>query len=330
MRINISRRNFIKFAGGIALASMGLGALGYSLGWFGPRERMILERESKNTSRADGEKSLVSFVRGRDAQKMVRAAIEAIGGIEKVVRPGSRVLIKPNVGFNRVEAVTSPEVLRAVVEVVREADPADVVVAESAVRGYNTSSNFDRVGISEMARELGIRLIDLDKVDKIVKVKVGGRLLEEVSVFKQVLDADVIIGVPRLKRHSQAIVTISLKNMMGIIPADQKGLFHVLGLDQCIADLNAVLKPDMAIVDATEVMTISGPGIGKMVPGNAILASRDPVALDLVAAEYLFKLEGHVDPLKAAMSIQHIKLAAELGVGTNDISSIELIRRELD
>lgn len=328
MRLNLSRRNFIKLAGGLALASLGLGALGYSLGWFSPREQAVFEKESRTASRADGERSLVSFVRGRDAREMVRAAVEIIGGIEGVVKPGSRVLIKPNVGFNRVEAVTSPEILGAVIELVKEADPADIIVAESAVRGYDTSSNFDRVGVREVARELGVRLIDLDKEDKAVKTKIRGRVLQEVSVFKQALDADVIISVPKLKRHSQAVVTISLKNMMGIMPDDQKGMFHVLGLDQCIADLNTAFKPDLAIVDAIEVMTVSGPGMGKMVPGNAVLASRDPVALDLVAAEYLFKLEGHADPLRAAMNVPHIRLAAELGVGTNDISRIELIRRE--
>lgn len=324
----ISRRTFIKLVGGAALAGTGLWVLSYFLGRIGLHEPVSREEYSEAAPPTRGEKSTVSIVRGRDVGEMVRRAVEALGGVRKVVKPGSRVLIKPNVGFNRPEAVTSPEVLRAVIEVVREADPREIVVAESAVRGYDTSSNFEMTGISNVARELNVHLIDLDRVDKVVKVNVEGKLLREVSVFKRALDADVIISVPKLKRHSQAVVTISLKNMMGVVPDDQKGMFHVIGLHQCIADLNTVVRPDLAIVDAIDVMTVSGPGIGKMVPGNAILASEDPVALDLVAAEYLFELEGHESPLDAAENIPHIKLAAELGIGTNDVSKIELIKRE--
>lgn len=329
MPCKASRRNFIKFVGGAALAGASLGALGYLLGWFGSQELPAPADKSIATPFVSNEKSLVSIAKGQDVEEMVREVVEALGGIGSVVEPGSKVLIKPNVGFNRLEAVTSPKVLRAVIEVVKEADPREIVIAESAVRGYDTSSNFEMTGVSKIARELNVRLIDLDRMDKAVKVNVGGKLLKELSVFKQALDADIIISVPKLKRHSQAIATISLKNMMGIIPDDQKGIFHILGLHQCIADLNTVVRPDLAIVDAIEVMTVSGPGMGKMVPGNAILASKDPVALDLVAAEYLFALEGRENPLEEAMNIPHVKLAAELGIGTNDLSRIELIRREV-
>lgn len=325
----VSRRSFIKFIGGAALAGAGLGALGYLLERLGSQEFPAPYEKSIIPHSISNEKSLVSIAIGQDVEEMVRKAIETLGGIKRIVEPRSKVLIKPNVGFNRLEAVTSPEVLKAVIEVVKEADPREIIVAESAVRGYDTSSNFEITGISKIARELNVRLIDLDRMDKVVRVKVEGKLLKELSVFKQAFDADIIISVPKLKRHSQAVATISLKNMMGIIPDDQKGMFHILGLHQCIADLNTVIKPDLAIVDAMEVMTISGPGMGEMVPGNAILASRDPVALDLVSAEYLFTLEERENPLEEAMNIPHIKLAAELGIGINDISRIELIKREV-
>jgi uncharacterized protein (DUF362 family) len=326
MSSGISRRRFVKLLGGAA-AAIGLASLGYSLGWFTAGERAVLERSISGESNL--ERPLVSLVKGRDVDAMVRRAIKVIGGIEALVSPGSRILIKPNVGFNRPEAVTSPEVLRAVIEVVKDADPKEIIVAESAVRGYNTSNNFGVTGIADVVRGLGIRLVDLDKSSEIVKVKTSGKLLGEVSVFKLACDADVIISVPRLKRHSQAIVTISMKNMMGILPSDQKGMFHVLGLQQCIADLNTVFRPDLAIVDATEVMTVSGPGMGRMVPGEAILASRDPVALDLIAAEYLFRLEGNENPLETALNVPHIKLAAELGIGINDPSRIRVVEERV-
>lgn len=319
----------MKLVGGAVLAAAGLGVLGHYLGWFGSSERPALKREVRSPQTLDG-RSIVSLVKGDDVGEMVRVAIESVGGIEEVVSRNSRVLIKPNVGFNNPEATTSPEVLKAVVEVVREANPREIVIAESAVRGYDTSSNFEKTGISELAKSLNIPLIDLNKTGEVVRVTTRGKLLREVSVFKKAYDADVIISVPRLKRHVQATVTISMKNMMGILPNDQKGMFHILGLHQCIADLNTVFRPDLAIVDATEVMAFSGPGRGEMIPGNAVLASRDPVALDLTAAEYLFELEGDSEPLKTASEVPYIRLAAELGVGTNDPSRIELIERRVD
>ena len=318
----------MKLLGGAA-AAIGLASLGYSLGWFSAGDRAALERSVSGGYFTTLEKPLVSLVKGHDVNAMVRRAVEAVGGVEALVSPDSRVLIKPNVGFNRPEAVTSPEVLRAVIEVVKDAGPREIIVAESAVRGYNTSSNFEATGVADAMRGLSIRLVDLDKSGEVVKVKTLGKILGEVSVFKLAYDADVIISVPKLKRHSQAIVTISMKNMMGILPGDQKGMFHVLGLQQCIADLNTVFRPDLAIVDATEVMTVSGPGMGRMVSGKAVLASRDPVAMGLIAAEYLFRLEGDENPLETALNVPHIKLAAELGIGINDPSRIRVIEERM-
>ena len=141
----------------------------------------------------------------------------------------------------------------------------------------------------------------------------------------------MIICVPKLKRHNEAIVTVSLKNMMGIIPDDEKGKFHVLGLHQCIADLNSVFKPDLIVVDATRVMTKSGPGLGTMVQGDMILASGDPVAVDFLSAIQLFKLEGYEEAvsIKTAANVPHIKSAADMGIGTIDIDKIKLLERKL-
>ncbi|RLF15255.1 MAG: hypothetical protein DRJ66_04685 [Thermoprotei archaeon] len=330
MVCKISRRDFLKIIAGASLVAAGLGIVGRYLGIFG-RRGPLREKEIKPNPYIVNGKSLVSFVRGHDVNKMVEESIKAIGGIEKLVKPGSIVLIKPNVGFSNPDAVASPKVVSAVIRVVQRANPAKIIIAESAVRGYDTSRNFEVTGIAEVAKELGVDLIDLDRYGEVVRVKTnGGVKLKDVRVFKQVLDADVVISIPKLKRHSAATVTISLKNMMGAIPDGEKGMFHILGLHQCIADLNTVVKPDLSIVDATEVMTVSGPGHGKMVPGNAIIAGGDPVAVDLIAARYLFELEGSINPLNDAMNVKHIRLAAQLGVGTNDLSKVRVIERRTD
>lgn len=244
---------------------------------------------------------------------MVWRALEEPGGVEELIEPGSVVLIKPSVGFDNADAVASPEVVAAVMEAVSKAKPAKVIVAESAVRGYDTSRNFEVTGMGRAVREVGAELLDLDRVGEVVRVKVRNALApRRVKVFKEVLEADYVISIPKLKRHAAATVTISLKNIMGAIPDDEKGAFHARGLHACIADLDAVLRPDLAIVDATKVMTVTGPRYGKIVPSNAIIAGVDPVAVDLVAAKYLFELEGAEDPAREALRVEHVRLAAKL------------------
>ncbi|MCF3653450.1 MAG: twin-arginine translocation signal domain-containing protein [Aigarchaeota archaeon] len=96
----ISRRRFMKLLGGAA-AAIGLASLGYSLGCFSAGERATLGRSVSGKYFTTLERPLVSLVKGRDVDAMVRRAIEAIGGVEALVSPDSKVLIKSNVGFNR-------------------------------------------------------------------------------------------------------------------------------------------------------------------------------------------------------------------------------------
>ena len=165
---------------------------------------------------------------------------------------------------------------------------------------------------------------DLRK-DDIVTVEIpNGVAIKSVSVFKTVRDS-FIVSVPRLKRHSATTATISLKNMIGTLSDNEKGRFHQVNLDQCIADLSLALRPGLVIIDATRAMTKRGPSGGVMVDLNLVVASTDPVAADLVAAEELFKAEGNTNPRGAAISINHIQNAAQLGVGTADFSKIQVL-----
>jgi len=327
----MSRRDFIKLLVGGTAAVIGVGVMWHLLERSRkPTEVEVLEREVKKNVFVEEGKSLISVVRGKNVKRVVKEAIELLGGLDKLIESGDVVLLKPNVGFSNVDAVTTPETLAAVIEVVKEARPKKIVIAESAVRGRDTTFNFKATGIVEVAEKYDIELIDLKKSKNLVKVKTrGGKLLDKVSTYKEVYDADVIISIPKLKRHVEATTTISLKNMMGILPDSEKGTFHNLGLHQCIADLNTVFKPDLCIVDATQVMTVSGPGRGKMVRADTILASGDPVAVDLIASKILFEIEGLDNPLERALKIPHLRRAAELGVGVIDVDKIKLIEREI-
>jgi uncharacterized protein (DUF362 family) len=197
------------------------------------------------------------------------------------------------------------------------------------VRGYDTTHAFESSGIAEAVKKLGVECRNLAR-DSVETLDIpNGVTIREASTYRTVRESTFIIGVPKLKRHSSTTVTISLKNMLGVITDEEKGRFHQEGIDQSIADLNSALKPNLAVIDATRVMTKTGPTGGKMVESNTIIASKDPVAADLIAAEKLFALEDASSPKDAAEAIVHIQKAAELGIGFADRTKIKVFEATL-
>jgi len=333
-RISVSRRTFLKL-----LAAGAVGFLGAkSLDLLSPRVTEIQTGTTTATvtktatvtatippaSKAPG----VILVRGGpgvSSQALVEKALELLGGIEKLAPPGAGVLVKPNVGFYDKDAVTDPQITAAIVRALRRAKPARIVVGESSVRGNDTEHALRVTGTRSLAEEAGAEVKDLGK-DPTVTVGVPkGGAISSVNVSKTVRDISYIVNVPKLKRHSATVTTISLKNMMGTLPDSEKGRFHQVNLSQCIADLNSVIRPNLVIIDATKAMTKRGPTGGTMVDLNLVIASLDPVAADAVAAEELFKAEGASDPRGAVSRIEHIQRAAELGIGVAERSKIEVL-----
>lgn len=261
----------------------------------------------------------------RDIELMVRRAFSILDGLNDIIGSDSTILIKPNVGFSYVEANTNPKVVEAVVKVVKEYNPRRIIIAESAVRGSDTSYNFEITGLYNIARKYSVDIVDLKRSGDIVTVETYGLKLKTVRVYRLAYEADVIISIPKLKRHVEAGVTISLKNMMGILPDSEKGRFHILDLHQCIVDLNTVFKPDIAVVDALDVMAFTGPSHGEMVKADMIIVSKDAVAADAIAALELFKLEGVKDPLRELYSVKHIVQAEKMGLGTANPEKINII-----
>ncbi|MFQ6054307.1 MAG: DUF362 domain-containing protein, partial [Candidatus Bathyarchaeia archaeon] len=187
---------------------------------------------------------------------MVYESIDLIGGFEEIIGDGDRVLIKPNAGSEMrwdTGAVTNPYVVEAVSEGVREAGAGEVMIGEASQVGVDTKRVFEINGYPEVAERTGARLKDLNE-DEIVEVEVEGRLLRSVRVFRSALECDAVINVPVLKTHVLTGVTLGLKNMKGLIPADEKRRFHRLGLEGAIADLQLAIRPKMTVVDATLAM----------------------------------------------------------------------------
>jgi uncharacterized protein (DUF362 family) len=324
----ISRRKFLGILGGLAVA---VGVSGVLWEMWRPKEQPTPPRGVRPNAYTQDGKSLVSIVQGMsdtDIESLVRESLDAIGGIGKIVSTGMTVVVKPAILTSDPECAPDPRVVAAVVKIAKDAG-GTVIVAESSGSG-SSAYNLSRVGITSAVEEVGPEVRDLQTEKELLLNVPKGVDLDTVGVYPTIWDCDVLISVPRLKRHGGATVTMSLKNMMGVIPKSEMSRFHQIDLSQCIADLNTVIKPDLTVVDATYAMTRTGPTGGDMVEMNTVIASGDPVAVDRIAAEKLQELEQGlgISSFNAA-NVRHINAAASLEVGTADPDHISIIEKSL-
>jgi len=256
---------------------------------------------------------------------LVTAAIDAFGEREAIFKQGDKVVIKPNLAWARepsVGANTHPEVLKAVIQLAKDAGAGEVVVAEHSC--VKSMISFEMSGAKEVCEALGVRLVGLDSEAMYEEQTVGGVNIDKDLLAREILESDVYINLPCLKHHGGSTVTISMKNQMGTNWDRQR--YHSSGsagdaslnLHQNIADLAKVLRPTLVIVDATRALKTSGPqGPGELDQTETIIVSHDMVAADAVGAQML----GH-----APDKIPHIRLAAEKGVGRMDLETLDIAR----
>ena len=256
----------------------------------------------------------------KEIEASVRKAIELAGGLPDKIKRGDTVIIKPNIVCPKPpeSAVnTDPRVCKAIANMVRELD-ARPIIAEASAVGYDTEEAIQGAGFGKL-REEGYEVIDLKKEGiETVKVPVPkGKSLKEVSLPKVVVEAKAIISVPKMKTHDQTLVTLSLKNMKGILPDVFKRKFHTtFGIMQGVADLMTVAKPDLAVVDGIMAMEGLGPVFGDLVEMDLIIVGKDPVAVDAVTSEIM-----GFEPVDYSM----VHTAAQSGIGIDDLKEIEII-----
>ena len=253
------------------------------------------------------------------AADMVKAAVDALGGISRFVQPGQFVVIKPNFTWGNAPETasdTNPEVLGAVVAMCKAAGAKRVLALDHVLNG-NLTNCLERTGARKAVESAGGEILGLPVNGQSTRyqetVLPKGQHIKNAQVIKEVLEADVFINVPIAKDHGSSRLTMSLKNLMGLV--SNRGAFHT-GLDQAIADINTLVKSNLVIIDATRILTSGGPdGPGKVEQPGKIIASIDPVAADSYGAT-LFKLTGN--------DIGHIKRAKAAGLGENDLTKLVL------
>ncbi len=260
----------------------------------------------------------LAVARGKSPSELVQTAVKALGGIERFIKRGDDVIIKPNicVAYHTYEyaATTNPEVVGTLVKLCLGAGAKRVRVMDQPFGG-TAEQAYTKSGISEAVRSAGGQMEMMSNM-KFRRVSIpNGRDITTWEVYGDVLDADVLINVPIAKHHNLARLTLGMKNLMGII--QNRNQFHY-NLGQRIADLTSLVRPELTIVDAVRILTNHGPSGGNLDDvklTNTIIASHDIVAADAYAAT-LFKLTG--------ADIPATRSGAEMGLGTMDLRSIKI------
>ena len=259
----------------------------------------------------------VSLVRCQDYDTIrvfdsVKKAVDLVGGIGNFVKPGMKVLVKPNLLSARLpeEVVdTHPEVVRAVVRLVKSAG-AHPIIGDSP-GGYGKN-------IEEVLTKSGMRQISVEEGVELVRFK-STRFVNHVPISRFVFDCDRVISVPKFKTHSITVLTASIKNMFGTVIGLAKASYHSKApkeeeFAKIIAKVYGITRPHLTILDGIIAMEGDGPSSGTPRPMNLVMAGSDGVAIDACLA----KIVG-IDPLDVLVTME----AYEMGLGEADLTRIE-------
>jgi uncharacterized protein (DUF362 family) len=262
---------------------------------------------------ADG----VVVAEGPTASANVERAVAALGGMGTFVKQGDVVVVKPNIVHAlapQFAVTTDPDVVGTLVRLALAAGAKQVLVMDNPAGGLpqNTCA---ASGIAAAAAAAG-GTMEIMSDSEYKDYVIPGHLLKVHPIYQAIADAGVLINVPIAKQHGSTGLTLAGKNMMGA--TSDRGRMHRVGLSQSIAELNAALRPDLSVIDATRILVRNGPSGGSMRDVNVkdtIIAAADWVAADA----YATRLFG-----KTPADVPYIKAAADMGLGSMDLPATKI------
>jgi uncharacterized protein (DUF362 family) len=298
IRTDRTRREFFRdlgvLAGGIAATSSGL-----------------------PVSAADASPDIV-VVGGEDPKAMVKKAVAELGGMKKFVSKGDVVVIKPNIGFERTPeqgATTNPDVVVGLIEMAFDAGAKEIKLFDRPVQ--DAKKCYPLSGIPEAAKKAGAKVFfhtELQSVEIPIK---DGVVLKSSQVWKDAVECDCYISVPVAKHHRMTVLTMALKNNMGVTADDRGKVWHS-NLHQVLADFASAFKPKLTVLDAYRIIVKNGPRGGSAadieMPKKCI-AGVNQVSIDA----YGTTLFG-----RKPSEIGHIALAGKMGLGEIDLAKLKV------
>lgn len=303
----IKRRDFLKIVGISGVAASGLISAPILFGRNMPVMNPAID---------------LAVVQNGDPAALVSKAIEMLGGIERFVKKGNKVIVKPNIGWDRVPeqaATTNPEIVAEVIRLCKKAGASKISVFDNTCNQARRC--YARSQIGKMSKLAGADVSFMYK-QKYQKVSIpDGKELKSWEIYRDVLQADVIINIPIAKHHSLSKVTLGMKNIMGVIGGN-RGKIHN-HFNEKITDLNTIIKPQLTIIDAVRILLRNGPQGGNLKDVkqvNTVIAGVDVVAVDAYGAT----LFGHKPE-----QLGFLQEASGRGLGVMDLNRLKIEKVDL-
>ena len=258
---------------------------------------------------------------GENIAQLVDDTLNALGGMGTFVKTGDKVVVKPNIGWDRTPelgANTHPDVVIAVIEHCLDAGAAEIRIFDNTCNDPRRC--YVNSGIQPAIEALGSSRVRIEHMDRRAYQDIAireGKELRSWAFYRPAVEADRLINIPVAKDHSLSTLTLGMKNIMGVIGGNRGRLHRRIG--EAVTDINLVVHSDLTIVDATRVLLRNGPqgGSARDVEWrHTLLASDDIVAADSVAAT-LFGYRPDDIPTVVA--------GAKRGLGVMDLSRIQMV-----
>jgi uncharacterized protein (DUF362 family) len=268
---------------------------------------------------ADGPE--VAVRKGTDIPALVRATVDALGGMKRFVKTGETVVVKPNIGWDRtvdLAANTHPEVVTTVVRLCLESGAARVRIFDRTCNDPRRC--YVQSGIEAALNTLDDDRVQLEHIDRRAWTRIAlknGVALQEWEFYAPALEADRLINLPIAKHHTISTLTLGMKNIMGVI-GGSRGVLHQQ-IDEALVDINSVIHSDLTLIDATRILVANGPSGGRLEDVrrlDTLIASSDIVAADSYAAT-LFGYQ--------PKDIATLATAARRGLGVADLKKVRMV-----
>ena len=291
-RAGWSRRKFLKYTAVSGLAAAGGLFLGKQVGPISQQAETFIASAASYQA---------------DLEQILRTGLETLSFSPSAIK-GKRILIKPNLvephaGLEHIN--THPLLVRSVVALFRSMDAAEVIVAEGAGHRKDSLLVLEESGFAEVLFEDRIPFIDLNTgpVQKTAN-KGGYTKMKDLFLPLQVIHADVLVSLAKMKTHHWAGVTLSMKNLFGIMPGCvygwPKNVLHHQGIQRSILDINTTVRPHLSIVDGIVGMEGDGPIMGTPVQSNVLVMGNNSAAVDATCARVMGIDPEKIPYLKAA------------------------------
>jgi uncharacterized protein (DUF362 family) len=262
----------------------------------------------------------IAIATGRDRAAMLRRALAAVGGIERFIARGDRVMLKVNAAFATpaiLGATTHPDLVAELARLCRAAGAESVIVTDNPINA--PESCFELTGIGAAARAAGADVFVPRPGSFRAGTLPGGRLIRDWPVLEEPFAGITkLIGVAPVKGHQRAGASMTIKNWYGLL-GGRRNQFHQ-DIDGIIVELAMLVRPTLVVLDGTDSMMTNGPTGGSLADlkaTNTLIVTTDPVAADACGATLLGK---------SFRDLPYLVRAGELGLGTTDFESLHPAR----